>query len=182
MDYKVDNCPIEKVIPYRKNPRINDKAIKYIEKSLIEFGWQKPLLVDKSGVLIAGHARLVAARNLGMKEVPIHVSSDLSESQVRAYRIVDNRSSEFSEWDEDLLIDELQDLFEFDEELLGFSFGDDDDEHTIEHMWDTFLLEDEYIVTVRGPLPMQAEVMERLKGMEDVTIEASYVMRDRANA
>lgn len=90
---------IDELRPYENNPRVNDKAVRYVAESISEFGFKVPLVVDKNGVVITGHTRLLAAKQLGMEYVPCIVASDLSEDQARAYRLADNRVSEKSKWD-----------------------------------------------------------------------------------
>ena len=92
--------PITAIRAAKDNPRkITTKAVEVVAKSLREFGWQQPIVVDVTGEVIAGHTRLRAALSLGLKEVPVTVADGLTESQVRAYRIVDNRTSDFTTWD-----------------------------------------------------------------------------------
>lgn len=119
----------EKVIPYARNPRKNEEAVSKVAASIKEFGWRQPIVVDKDYVIIAGHTRLMAAQSLGLKEVPIHVAEDLSEAQVKAYRIADNRVADEAEWDYDLLKLELADLgnMDMDLSLLGFDPDELDD-------------------------------------------------------
>ena len=119
---KVENYPIESVIPYARNPRKNDEAATKVAASIKEFGWQQPIVVDSEMVIIAGHTRLLAAQRLGLDEVPVAIAADLSPEQVKAYRLADNRVSEESSWDSDLLPIELDELkgFGFDLKLLGF--------------------------------------------------------------
>jgi len=113
--------------PYEKNPRLNAKAIPQVMKSLTEFGWRQPIVVDKDLVVIVGHTRLAAAKQMKLKLVPVHVA-DLTEAQVRAYRIADNRSHDRSEWDMPLLSGELDAIFDmevkFDLEFMDFSLED----------------------------------------------------------
>lgn len=118
----VELWPIDRVIPYARNPRNNDDAIATVAASLAEFGWRQPIVVDDDGVIIVGHTRLKAAKQLGMEEVPVHVASGLTPTQVRAYRIMDNRSNENASWDNELLKLEFDDLRleGFDLELTGF--------------------------------------------------------------
>jgi hypothetical protein len=104
--------PIEKVIPYARNPRKNLVAIGIVARSISEFGFRQPIVVDKGYVIIAGHTRLEAARSLGMTEVPILIADQLSLEQVKAFRIADNRLAEISEWDREKLTRELQDLLD----------------------------------------------------------------------
>ena len=119
---KVETVPIGQVTPYVRNPRKNEAAVAKVAASIKEFGWRQPIVVDEKGVIIAGHTRLLAAQRLGLAEVPVHVAQGLSEAQVKAYRIMDNRSAQEAEWDENLLSLEFADLKEmkFDLELTGF--------------------------------------------------------------
>lgn len=112
--------PIDQVIPYARNPRKNDDAVAVVAASLKEFGFRQPIVVDPDGVVIVGHTRLKAARQLGMTEVPVHVAQGLSKSQVKAYRIADNKVAEAAEWDEMLLSLEIDEIKEIDMSAFGF--------------------------------------------------------------
>jgi len=118
--------PLAKVKPYEKNPRKNEGAIDAVAKSIQEFGFRVPIVVDGDGVVIAGHTRLKAAEKLGLEKVPVHVARELSPDKVRALRIADNKLHELSSWDMELLPIELGDLqsADFDLSLLGFSEED----------------------------------------------------------
>jgi DNA modification methylase len=107
---KIQQWPVEKVFPYKRNPRHNEDAVEKVAASIKEFGFRQPIVVDKDSVIIVGHTRLLAALRLGMKEVPVLVAADLSPAQVKAYRLADNRVHEEAEWDEELLALELGDL------------------------------------------------------------------------
>ena len=122
--------PLEKIIPFARNARkIPPQAIDKVAASIQEFGWRVPIVVDKDGVIICGHARLLAAQKLGLTEAPVHVADNLTPAQVRAYRLLDNRSHEESTWDLDLLGLELLDLKDLgmDLELTGFDFSEIDE-------------------------------------------------------
>ena len=123
---KVQQIDINKVIPYARNPRKNQGAIAKVAASIKEFGWQQPIVIDNEMVIIAGHTRLAAAQSLSMNKVPIVVAENLSPSQVKAYRLADNRISEESEWDEELLRLELDELKDEDFNLIftGFSLAE----------------------------------------------------------
>ena len=119
---EIKNMKIADIHPYEKNPRFNDDAVDAVAKSISEFGWRAPIVVDKDYVIVCGHTRLKAAQKLGLTEVPVHVASDLTPEQIQAYRIADNKTAEIAEWNYDLLpleIKELQDA-NFDLSLLGF--------------------------------------------------------------
>jgi len=122
----ITDTPIDEILPYARNPRRNDDAVAAVAASIAEYGWRQPIVVDERMVIIAGHTRLEAARRLGLKTVPVHVAVGLSPAQVKAYRLMDNRSHQNASWDDELLKLELGDLKldEFDLALTGF----DDDE------------------------------------------------------
>jgi DNA modification methylase len=123
---QIEEIEIERVIPYARNPRKNEAAVAKTAASIKEFGWRQPIVVDKEYVIIAGHTRLQAAKQLDLKKVPIHIADDLTEAQVKAYRIADNRVGEEADWDYELLkleIEELDDL-DLDLSLLGFDSGE----------------------------------------------------------
>ena len=110
MKLQIKYIEIEKVKPYKNNPRRNDKAIEIVKKSIKEFGFKNPIILDKNMEIIAGHTRLLAARELKFKEVPYILANDLTKSQVKAFRIMDNKSAEMADWDLDLLREEFYDL------------------------------------------------------------------------
>ena len=135
----MDNIPLVEIIPYSKNPRKNDKAVDLVVKSIKEFGFINPIILDKNNEIIAGHTRYKAAVKLGLIEVPVIWADTLSEEQVRAYRILDNKSSEIAEWDFELLKGEFHalegtDCFEF----TGFSSDE------ISKIWDKEIEEDDF--------------------------------------
>ena len=108
---KIELWTVDQVIPYARNARtISDAAVAKVAASIQEFGWRQPIVVDGKRVIIAGHTRLLAARKLGLKEVPVHVADNLSPAQVKAYRLMDNRSHDETSWDFELLGPELADL------------------------------------------------------------------------
>ena len=111
--------PIESVQPYDKNPRKNDLAVEGVAKSLKAFGFRQPIVVDAQGVIVVGHTRWKAARQLGLTQVPVHVATGLTPEQIKAYRLADNRTNEVAEWDFELLPLELGELKE-----LGYDISD----------------------------------------------------------
>jgi len=113
---------IDDITPYESNPRVNDQAVDAVAASLAEFGFRQPIVVDGDGVIIVGHTRWKAAKKLGLAKVPVHVATDLSPEQIKAYRIADNQTATLAEWDFDLLPVELKDLqgADYDLGLLGF--------------------------------------------------------------
>lgn len=111
---------VDEIRPYANNPRRNDKAVEKVAESIKLFGFKQPIVIDHEGVIIAWHTRLLAAKKLKMKQVPCIAADDLSPEQVRAYRLADNKVAEFSEWDFDLLDEELLNLQEIDMTAFGF--------------------------------------------------------------
>lgn len=117
--------PINEVYPYERNPRKNEDAVKYVKNSIEEFGFNQPIVVDDDYIIIAGHTRWLAAKELGMKEIPVLVASHLSKEQAKAYRLADNKTAEFAMWDEELLKQELEEIMNVNMAAFGFEEGDD---------------------------------------------------------
>ena len=117
---------IDEITPYINNPRKNKEAVDKVAASIKEFGFQQPIVVDKDNVIIVGHTRLQAAKKLKLKTVPVKVAEDLTEEQARAYRLADNKTNEFSLWDDDLLLPELDSIEDIDMSLFGFDINLDD--------------------------------------------------------
>ena len=114
---------------YENNPRKNDDAVKYVAESIKEFGFKVPIVIDKEGVIVAGHTRWKAAKSLNIKEVPCIIADDLSDDQIKAYRLADNKVSEFAEWDFNILNLELDELLNFDMSAFGFDIDEIVDEY-----------------------------------------------------
>jgi DNA modification methylase len=121
---KIEIRPLSEIFPFEKNARkIPQRAIDKVAASLLEYGWQQPIVVDKHGVIVAGHVRRLGALQLGWTEAPVHVADKLTPAQIRAYRLMDNRSNGEATFDLDLLGPELAELsaLSFDLSLTGFS-------------------------------------------------------------
>ena len=112
--------PIDRISGYANNPRDNSKSIDKVAASIREFGFLQPIVVDREGVILAGHTRYAAARKLGLKEVPVLYAEDLTPTQAKAYRLADNKVGEGSVWLEDLLSAELEAVDDIDLGLMGF--------------------------------------------------------------
>lgn len=137
---KIELAPIDSIIPYINNPRKNtDSAITKVAASIKEFGWQQAIVVGADMVIIAGHTRFLAAKKLGLTEVPIKIADNLTDAQIKAYRINDNRSAQESLWDEELLKIEMESLQELgaDLDITGF------DPEEIEKLFKEIGVEDE---------------------------------------
>jgi len=117
---------IGEIKPYAKNPRRNDQAVDLVARSIQEFGFNQPIVVDDQGVIVVGHTRLKAAKKLGLTQVPVLVVRDVSQEKLQAYRIADNKLNELADWDDELLISELQEIVASlgDADLTGFDVDD----------------------------------------------------------
>src|ERR1022692_3656940 len=126
---KIQLWPIDKLVFYIRNPRKNDAAVDRMCGSIREFGFKIPCLVRSDGEVIDGHLRLKAARKLAMTEIPVLLCDEWSPAQVKAFRLLVNRSATWADWDEELLAAELRDLqaSEFDLGLTGFDPGEVDE-------------------------------------------------------
>lgn len=120
---KIELRPLSEIHPYPNNPRHNDGAVDAVMASIREFGFRQPIVVDSAGVIIVGHTRWKAAQKLGLEKVPVHVATDLTEAQIKGFRIADNQTASIATWDNSLLPLELADLqnLQFDLSLLGFN-------------------------------------------------------------
>lgn len=132
---KVKEWEIDKIKPYENNPRQNEDAVDKVAASIKEFGWQQPIVVDRDGVIIVGHTRWKAAKQLGLTTAPVTVAEDLTEEQARAYRLADNKTAEFSGWDFEALDSELFQIENIEMAAFGFETEEEeaeviDDEYT----------------------------------------------------
>ena len=124
---EIINKKIDELKPYENNPRFNDDAVEYVAKSIKEFGFKVPIIIDKNGVIVAGHTRYKASLELGLEEVPCIVADDLTDEQIKAFRLADNKVSEKADWNFELLDDELKDILELNMENFGFDLDFDED-------------------------------------------------------
>lgn len=119
---------VDDLIPYENNPRKNDAAVEKVALSISAFGFKVPIVIDSNNVIVTGHTRAKAAKKLGLKTVPCIKADDLTDEQIKAFRLADNKVSEFSEWDDEKLLAELEALGDVDMSLYGFDFPDDDED------------------------------------------------------
>ncbi len=122
----VQQWPIERLIPYARNPRKNDQVVDKMVSAIKEFGFRIPIVARSDGSIVDGHLRLKAAQRLGLTEVPVALADDLTEAQIKAFRLLANRSASWAEWDDELLPLEIQDLQKagYDLGLTGFNAGE----------------------------------------------------------
>lgn len=118
---------IKDLIPYVKNPRKNDGAVEAVANSIKEFGFKVPIVIDSENNVVCGHTRLKAAKKLKLDSVPCVIADDLTDEQIKAFRLADNKVGELAEWDFDLLDEELDSIFDIDMSQLGFSVDNDDE-------------------------------------------------------
>ncbi|HHJ8490079.1 TPA: DNA modification methylase [Streptococcus pyogenes] len=119
---------LSEITPYKNNPRNNDEAVEPVAESIKEFGFKVPIVVDKNGEIVNGHTRYKAAQKLGLETVPVIVADDLSEEQIKAFRLADNKVGEIAVWDLDLLNEELNDILDLDMSAFGFDVLDNLDD------------------------------------------------------
>lgn len=119
---KTESWPVERLVPYARNPRKNDEQVQRMVAAIREFGFRIPIVAKSDGTVVDGHLRLKAARKLGITEVPVALADELTEEQVKAFRLLANRSANWAAWDEDLLALELEELqaMAFDITQTGF--------------------------------------------------------------
>lgn len=140
---QIEQLNIDEIKPYDKNPRRNDNAVEKVAESIRAFGFKVPIVIDSDGVIVTGHTRYKAAQELGLEKVPCIRANDLTQNQIKAFRLADNKVAEFSQWDFDLLQIELKELEEntdldFDISAFGFVDVDRDQNHIDDLLQDGF--------------------------------------------
>lgn len=161
--------PISELKEYENNPRRNEEAVGKVANSIREFGFKVPIVIDSNDIIVAGHTRVKACYELGITEVPCILADDLTEEQVRAYRLVDNKTAELSQWDYEKLSNEMADIIGLDMTEFGFV---SESEYDAMSFLDTFSGEetmsserasDRMAVTIYFPLDLKSQVDEWLK-------------------
>lgn len=122
---QIEMLKLDAIKPYEKNPRKNDASVKAVSESIKEFGFKVPIVIDRDNVIVCGHTRYKAAQKLKLSEVPCIKADDLTDEQIKAYRLADNKVGESSEWDLDLLSGELDDILDLDMSKFGFDIAED---------------------------------------------------------
>ena len=125
---RIELLPISEILPYAKNPRKNEKSVKFVKESIRQFGFKVPIIIDSKREIVCGHTRLLAAKSLGLSEVPCIVADDLTDEQIKAFRLADNKVGEFSDWDIELLNNELSEIAEIDMGDFGFDLSENEEE------------------------------------------------------
>lgn len=170
----IQEIDIQKIKPYENNPRVNDAAVPYVAESIRKFGFKVPIVIDRNYVIVTGHTRYKASQLLKLKKVPCIIADDLTEEQIKAFRLVDNKVTEKSEWDIELLEQELSEIANIDMEEFNFDlehFIDIPDELEMERLSDDgekeFL---EYLKYENKKIPITAEEIELLNKKYEVYI------------
>lgn len=120
----ITEVPINELKEYARNPRKNDASVEYVANSIREFGFKIPVVIDQGNTIVCGHTRVKAARNIGMKTVPCIIADDLTDEQIKAFRLADNKTAEFAEWDFTKLDVELMQIQGLDMQDFGFDFSE----------------------------------------------------------
>ena len=167
---KIQTVNINLLKPYDKNPRNNDDAVDYVANSIKEFGFKVPLVIDRNNIIIAGHTRYKAAKQLGVDDVPCIIADDLTEEQVKAYRLADNKVAEYSTWDMDLLEIELGEILDIDMELMGFDITFEEKEE----IPDSNLVDDFMIPPLSVFDTKQGYWQERKKAWKSLGLDSSF--------
>lgn len=126
-DMVVQKIKVEDIIPYENNPRKNAEAVQVVMNSIAAFGIKQPLVLDKDHVIVVGHTRFMAAKKLGYKELPCVIAEDLTEDEIKGYRLADNRTNEYAQWDIELMNSELASIENLDMEQFGFDLKMDEE-------------------------------------------------------
>ena len=156
----IEYLKVSEITPYQNNPRHNEQSVDKVAASIREFGFKQPIVIDKDNVIVCGHTRLMAAKKLKMDSVPCIRADDLTEEQIKAYRLADNKVAEFADWDFELLDGELDLIEGIDMEQFGFDFHDDDPEEEEEDPFeDIENLEKHYGVPYQGNKSRIADII-----------------------
>lgn len=133
---EIQQIKVKELKPYKRNPRKNDEAVFLVVESIKQFGFKNPIIIDKENNIVCGHTRYKAAKELKLEKVPCIVVDDLTEEQIKAFRLADNKVAEKSDWDFDLLNEELEDIFDIDMSLFNFNVNEMLDEDIFEEIND----------------------------------------------
>lgn len=146
---------LEELKPYENNPRNNDEAVEPVASSIKEFGFKVPIVIDKDNVIIAGHTRYKAAKKLGLEKVPCIIADDLTEEQIRAFRLADNKVSEIATWDIELLDIELDNILDIDMGAFTFELFEEEKEIERKDLSDKILEKYEIIIKCEDEVELE---------------------------
>jgi len=163
---KIEYVDINSIKPYKKNPRKNEEAIPYVMESIKQFGFKNPVILDKDNIIVAGHTRIESAKRLGITEIPCIYADDLTDEQIKAFRLADNKVAEIAEWDIDLLDTELDDILNIDMSDFGFDL-DLEDEFNEEDLEDERQKEKVNVSIVLNSYSDYEMIKERIENLTD---------------
>ena len=163
---KIEYVDINSIKPYKKNPRKNEEAIPYVMESIKQFGFKNPVILDKDNIIVAGHTRIESAKRLGITEIPCIYADDLTDEQIKAFRLADNKVAEIAEWDIDLLDTELDDILNIDMSDFGFDL-DLEDEFNEEDLEDERQKEKVNVSIVLNSYSDYEIIKERIENLTD---------------
>lgn len=175
---QIEYKKLTEITPYWNNPRKNDDAVEFVANSIKEFGFKVPIIIDRDGIIVAGHTRYKAARKLKLKEVPVICADDLTEEQVKAFRLADNKVGELAEWDFDQLEIELDKLIDFGMSDFGFEFDldDTDDLEPIDDEENGGTLKYDHILKIdKKEIPMTNEEYENFNDLLEQYLDETGV-------
>ena len=152
---KIIDKKLSELKPYEKNPRKNDEAVKYVMESIKEFGFKVPIIIDKNNVIVCGHTRYKASKKLKLDTVPCIIADDLTEEQIKAFRLADNKVSEKSQWDFSKLNEELDSILDIDMSLFDFDINTDDVEIERIDLSDKEFEKYEIIITCQNEIELE---------------------------
>lgn len=174
---KIVDVNINDIIPYDKNPRNNESAVAPTKASIEAFGFQQPIVIDKNNVIVCGHTRYLAAKELGLEKVPCKIADDLTDDEIKAYRLADNKTAEFATWDFELLNSEIEDI---DIDMSEFGFDDWEDieaeEYEVDDKYTKKREIPQYEITGENPdieeLVDDAKVNELIRDIENSNLKS----------
>jgi len=179
-ELKIIYKTIADIRPYPNNPRHNAPGVDAVAASIKEFGFKVPIIIDSEGEIVAGHTRILAAEQLGLKKVPCIIADDLTEAQIKAFRIADNKVAEATTWDPALLTIELQELAEMNFDITLTGFTEEEITENIEpHDIDDLLSELDLSATVERPIwaSIRTDTKNRLKLEEGLRLIEKHGIR-----
>lgn len=163
---QIEYRKIDELIPYVNNPRNNDDAVDVVASSIKQYGFLVPMVIDKDDEIVTGHTRFLAAKKLGLEDVPTIKADNLTPAQIKAFRLVDNKTAEYAVWDDELLSLELQELSDMGVKLDEFDLGDiaEEDGEIEEEVYTRKVDIPQYEIT--GEKPSFSDLLDKTKADE----------------
>lgn len=180
MDIK--QMKLSELTPYENNPRYNDDAVDKVAESIRQFGFNQPIVVDENNVIVVGHTRYRAAESLGLEDVPVYQLKGLTEEQYNAYRIIDNKTAEFADWDWAALDEELKNINDIDMEFFDLT-ADDVDDFTQEDFNHEAPDKPDFYITLTFDIKYENDIKGKIKeyGIESITEKVQELILNFGN-